>query len=100
MAAPAHFGSGGQWITTSSLLAAADQLASWGVQHIRLWSCHTGAEAAFAICLSELTGATVLASSTTIGVGHSLRLDGAASQQESLQTVSRHRKLDQRRHQK
>ena len=78
---------GGQWITTTSLLAAADQLASWGVQHIRLWSCHTGAEAAFAVCLSELTGATVLASSTTIGVGHSLKLDAPAPHQESLQTL-------------
>ncbi|MDA7434472.1 DUF4347 domain-containing protein [Synechococcus sp. AH-601-L23] len=64
---PGAFRFGNQWIDTEALKAHANELASWGVETIALWSCHVGADANFVALLEELTGAQVLASAEWLG---------------------------------
>jgi hypothetical protein len=66
---------GGHWIDRAGLIAAASSLACWKVTRIILWSCHTGAELDFLATLAELTGATVYASTTTLGASDSLTIN-------------------------
>jgi len=58
---------GEKWIDVEALKVHANELASWGVETIALWSCHVGADAGFVALLEELTGAQVLASADWLG---------------------------------
>ena len=77
----------GRAIDRAALIAAAPALATWGVQHIVLWSCHTGADQAFTSTLAELTGAAVHATSGLIGSGHALSLASATGEVLSLSAL-------------
>ncbi|MFM2158188.1 MAG: hypothetical protein RLZZ124_662, partial [Cyanobacteriota bacterium] len=67
---PGAFQIGGQWITTTSLIAAADQLAQWQVRTLALWSCEVGADEHFMALLAELSGAAVHSSRQAIRKGN------------------------------
>ena len=54
-------------INTKALLHAQQQLASWQLNTIALWSCSTGADHDFITVLEELTGSTVWASNQLLG---------------------------------
>ena len=77
----------GRAIDRAALIAAAPALATWGVQHIVLWSCHTGADQAFTSTLAELTGAAVHATAGLIGSGHALSLATATGEVLSLSAL-------------
>ncbi|MEL6813236.1 MAG: leucine-rich repeat protein [Cyanobacteria bacterium J06598_3] len=64
-----RLGRGG--INHSTLMARGAEIQGWGVEEIQLFSCHTGAAAAFVETLEQLSGASVFASESA--VGHEMR---------------------------
>uniref|UniRef100_UPI0010BDEFC2 DUF4347 domain-containing protein n=1 Tax=Synechococcus sp. UW140 TaxID=368503 RepID=UPI0010BDEFC2 len=54
-------------INTKALLQAQQQLGSWQLNTIALWSCSTGADQDFISVLEELSGAKIWASDQTLG---------------------------------
>ncbi|WP_413440342.1 SwmB domain-containing protein [Synechococcus sp. MIT S1220] len=58
---------GGSEINRESLISQQEQLKTWQVDTIALWSCCTGADHAFTSVLEELTGASVWTSDRPLG---------------------------------
>ena len=58
---------GNTTINTKAMLHAQQQLASWQLNTIALWSCSTGADHDFISVLEELTGSTIWASDQALG---------------------------------
>ena len=58
---------GGSEINRQSLIAQHEQLKTWQVDTIALWSCSTAADPSFISVLEELSGARVWASDQTLG---------------------------------
>lgn len=59
---PGAFRLGRHWIDAATLLEHRAVLAGWRLEHLALWSCHTGADTNFVALLEELTGARVWSS--------------------------------------
>jgi hypothetical protein len=72
---------GAEPIQRKQLVERAAILASWNLESIELYACHTGADAAFVQTLEQLSGAKVAASSGVVGhasLGGSWALQGSA----------------------
>jgi hypothetical protein len=67
----------GQWLDATTLRAAAAVLSGWSVPRIVLWSCQAGLDGDFIATLSELSGASVLASKEVLGHGTTQSIDGS-----------------------
>jgi hypothetical protein len=67
----------GQWLDATTLRAAAAVLSGWSVPRIVLWSCQAGLDGDFIAILSELSGASVLASKEVLGHGTTQSIDGS-----------------------
>ena len=63
---PGAFQIGGQWVTSSTLIANAAALAQWQANTIALWSCEVGGDSDIITLTIELTGSDVYCTSSTL----------------------------------
>jgi len=83
---------GRHWLDAATLTAHAAELSEWRLEHLALWSCHTGADANFVSLLEELTGARIWSSTQAVATqpqrGSSLLHESAPSQEKPPQQRS------------
>ena len=83
----------GQWLDGRALRAAAADLSAWSLPRIVLWSCEVGQDGDFIATLSELSGASVLASIEVLGHETAQSIEGSDGVVHRLTDLFHHQSL-------